>query len=295
MKKIDTRGLKAKHRLELIMQELGEQFQMEGDQWRSQTTPGLIVRPRQQTYEYQRPGMDTETGDIFSWLMSRFNWSFKQAIAYLQKREPDPAPDELPEPIRSEEKQQVKSHQGKSSKSEYQDEEKESSGLYECGVGSLDGKTYYYYLLKPIDHLQERALEIGGEKMRDYFTWKAGDLLIERDRQPSRFLPVQDMEISSCDECNKPIEWWWKQKPHYVYREKLTPGFIGTAWERVRVIDEPQVYAFEYEQFEETFCICENCKRRMINHREALDLLYRSARKREREALSKEEHREIAL
>jgi hypothetical protein len=293
MKTIDTRGLKAKHRLELVMQELGEQFRMQGDQWHSQNTPGLIVYIRRQNYEYQRPGMDKETGDLLTWLKRRFNWSFKQTIAYLQKRDPDPQSDEHPEPIQHKDKQPVETFQGKSSKSEFPDEEKESSESYESGVGYLNGKTYYYYLLKPIDHLQERALEIGGEKMRDYFTWKADDLWLERNQQPSRFLPVQDMDISICDECEKPIEWWWKQMPHYGYREKFTPGSVGIAWERVRVIDEPQVYAFEYEQFEETFWVCENCKRKMINYREALDLLYRSARKHEREALRNEEH-EIA-
>lgn len=277
------------------MQDLGEQFEIHGDQWHSTTTRGLIVDVLQQIYEYQRPGMDKETGDLFDWLKQRLGWSFKQVINYLKKRRPDPETEQPTETVKRDEKPIVK-HEGRSSKkSSYPDLEKESSGLYECGAGYENGQTYYLYLLKPTDTWQARALEIGGESMRDYFTWNAGDLWLERSLQPSRFVPVQDMEISICDECDKPIEWWWKKKPHYGYREKFMPGVLGTAWERVRIIDEPQVYAFEYELFGETFCVCEGCKRKMINRREALDLLYRSAQKREREALSKEEHREIAL
>lgn len=280
MTKIDAQALKAKHRLELVMQELGEQFEIKENQWHSVTTRGLIVDIRQQIYEYQMPGMSKETGDLYNWLMQRFDWSFAQAIRYLQKRTPDPKQDIKLEPATNNVVASAE-HQGKSSESEYPDEEKESSGLYECGVIFRNGKTYYSYLLKPIDHLQERALEIGGEKMRDYFTCKADNLWLLRDLQPSRFIPVQDMEISTCDECDKPIEWWWKQKTNYSTRQIFIPGFVGYAQERVRVIDEPQVYAFEYEQFEETFCICENCKRKMINYREALTLLYQSAHKRE--------------
>lgn len=278
MKKIDARVLKEKHRLELVMQEFGEQFEISSDRWRSKTTPGLVIDTRQQKYERQLPGMDKVTGDLFAWLKWRFGWSFKQTVAYLQKRNPDSKQDAQPGPIKSDEASIAK-YQSQSS--EYPDEEKESSGLYECGVGYRNGKTYFYYLLKPFDGWQERALEIGGEEMREYFTWKANDLLLERDKQPSRFLPVQDMEITICDECEKTLEWWWKQKPTYGYKETLTPGCDGVVWKQIRIIDEPQVYAFEYERHGEIFCICENCKRKKINYREALDLLYRSARKRE--------------
>ena len=295
MKTVDTRGLKAKHHLEKVMQELGEKFQANGEYWDSQTTPGLRVYLNQQAYEYQRPGMDKESGDVISWLRHRFNWSFKQTITYLKKRKPDPASDEFRRAPNREVRSLVETFQATTLLSEFSDPEKEASGLYEECVACLDGKTHHYYLLKPVDALQERALEIGGEKIRDLFTWTSKEILLEKELQPSRFIPVQDMDISTCDECGNPLEWWWKQKPHYVHQEKASPGMTGIAWEKVRVIEEPQVYAFEYELFEETFSICENCKRKMINYREAMDLLYRSARKREREALSKEEHREIAL
>jgi hypothetical protein len=279
MKKIDARALKAQHRLELVMQELGERFEVSGDQWHSITTRGLVVDLDQQIYEYQKPGMGKEAGDLYDWLKRRYGWSFRQVIQYLQKRESDLDLEVQPIKVESEIKPLIR--QEWKYEVEHRDNEKDESGLYDVGLVDTGEKTFFQYLLKPSDHWQERALEIGGEEMREYFTWKSWEIEIVRRGEPSRFVPVQDMDVGRCDECEQPIEWWWKQKPEYVHQEIFTPGFTGTTWNKVRVIQEPQVYAFEYEQYEETFCICENCKRKKINYREALNLLYKSARKHE--------------
>jgi hypothetical protein len=283
MKKIDARELKTKHRLEMVMQEFGERFETGGDQWHSKTTPGLIVNIHQQTYEYQQPGMDQEAGDLYDWLKRRFGWTFKMAVTYLQKRVPDPEQEPQSEPMKSDDLPVV-SHQANSySESDYPDEEKEASGLYERGFGSRDGKTYYFYLLKPLDHLQERALEMGGEKMRDYFIYPSWKLWELRELEFHSFAPIQDTWVDDCDLCEEPLKWWWKQKPSFEYQEIFTPGATGATFKKVRIFDEPQVYAFitRYPGDEEDIVICEECKRKSQAFSEALYLLYKSAYKRE--------------
>ncbi len=285
MTKIDARALKAKHRIELVMQEHGEQFEISGDRWRSKITPGLIVDIRQQIYEHQPPGIEKEPGDLYTWLMQHFGWSFQQAVRYLQNRPPDPTDAAQPTPAADatpENKTTPLQQLVWKFESEYPDTEKDASGLYERGIVD-DGirKPYHQYLLLPCDDLQKRALEIGGEKIRVCFTWHSWEIDSLKRSQPSQFTPVEDMEVEDCDECEKPIGWWWKQKPLYEYQESFTPGARSTAFKRTRIYDSHQVYAFKYELYEEPFFVCENCKRKMINYREALDLLYKSARRRE--------------
>ncbi len=285
MKKTDAQALKAKHRLELVMQEWGEQFDIEGDQWRSKTTPYLVVNIRLQTFQSKKPGMDEVTGDLYDWLMMRCNWTFKQALRYLQKRPFDPDPDLAPEtqPQKAEERvAHLAKHEWKF-ESEHPDEEKEASGLYDWGlVDRGDGKPFYQYLLNPIDQWQQRALEIAGEKVRECFTWDSWEIEALRRSQPSRFIPVIDMDVDRCNECGKELSWWWKQKPQYAHVEVPFNGEIrfGTSFKKMQIYDNQQVYAFEYEMYDETFCICEDCMRMKINYRQALSLLYKSARNR---------------
>jgi hypothetical protein len=91
--KDDIRLLKSKHRLELVMQEAGEIFEVDAanpDQWKSKNTFGLTVDTRRQMYEIKRPGMDTEAGDVLAWLQRRYTWNFPMAKKFLQRRAPDP-------------------------------------------------------------------------------------------------------------------------------------------------------------------------------------------------------------
>jgi len=276
--------LRAKHRLELLMQELGERFEVSAKNknvWRSTSTPGLTVDIKRQRFEISMPGKAAEGGDVFGWLMRYYSWTFPQAIRYLQHRAPDPNQDEQPATV------EVNPKLAKQTdyyfESESLNKQAEESGLYEKCVESRNGKISYCYLLKPTDAWQERALEIVGEKIRKYFTWKAETIRLVMDDQPARFIPLQDMEIEICDKCEEKIKWWWKQTPEFEYREVPPDLRNGQAYERqrVRVIHEPQAYVFECEEYEEKIYVCEKCKRKMIDFREALRLLARSADKRE--------------
>jgi hypothetical protein len=145
--KIDIGSLKAKHRLELVMQEAGERFEIDPadpDQWHSLTTGGLSVDIRRQRYKIEMPGMDPKSGDVIAWLKHRYAWSFSMAISFLQSRAPDPGP--APHPARVETKSQI--------------------------IRAEENET------KPLDHWQERALQIGGERMRSYFSYSWYDLVM---------------------------------------------------------------------------------------------------------------------
>jgi len=285
MKKIDAQALKAKHRLELVMQEFGEQFDINGDQWISKTTSGLVVNVGLQIYEYQKPGMDKESGDLFDWLKMRFARTFNRAVRFLEKR-----PLDLEQPLRDIQPEKAEAKILLLARHEWKyeckspDEEKDSSGLYDRGlVDRGNGRVFYQYLLRPFDRLQARALEIGGEGIRECFTWEAREIDLLRRSQPSRFVPVIDMDIEMCDQCGEMINWWWKKEPQYILSETPSHGEIrfGSSFKKIRIYDNQQVFAFEYELDEESFCICESCMRKIINNREALSLLYKSARKRD--------------
>jgi hypothetical protein len=275
----ERKALKEKHRIESVMQEAGERFEPDSvhtNIWRSITTKDLIVDTRLQAFEAFQPGIGSKRGDVISWLMLRNGWNFPQAIRYLQNRPSDPkqetqlqtvAPVVLLQKVRQYE-------------SEFRDEEKEASGLYDCGGVYRAGKTFYSYLPKPQDRQQERALEIGGEEMRDYFDCKSWELLKLRDEQYHRFRPILDTWIDTCDECEEVINWGWKQKPQFAYTPM--PGQTAS-WEKVRVYPEHQVFAWQVETGcdDDDFILCEDCKHKHINFYTALDLLYISAYKRE--------------
>jgi hypothetical protein len=273
----EKRALKEKHRIENVMQGMGERFERDpkhADIWRASTSPGLTVNIRRQSFEISTPGMESQSGDVITWLMQRRGWTFPQAIRFLIHRTPDPKQEALPKSDTPAVIQRIVRRY----ESEYRDEEKEKSGLYEFGVIWRDGKTLYSYLPKPQDHWQERALEIGGEKMRDYFGWEASLLYQVKQMQYHRFTPVQDTWINYCDECDEEIDWFWKKKPQF---ERVPIPSVNPSWRRVRLYPEPQVFAYLVNDDDDELVICEDCKRNYENYYAALDLLYSSAEKRE--------------
>jgi hypothetical protein len=180
--KEDIRLLKSKHRLELVMQETGENLEVDAaksDLWRSKNTPGLSVNVTRQLYELARPGMDTESGDVIAWLQSRYGWSFGKVITYLQKRK-----------ITKHEAAPVK----KKNKIIRKDEDK----------------------AKPLDHWQEKALEIGGERIREYFSWSWDSLVMYIP--DTRIEPVHAPSEEYCGRCGEQINWHFEKilKPVFV-------------------------------------------------------------------------------
>ena len=172
--KDDIRLLKSKSRLELVMQETGERFEVDKanpDLWRSGVTPGLTVNIGRQMYEIKKPGMDTEAGDVLTWLQSRFNWSFAMAIMYLKKRPADP-------------------------KSETQPSKKINPIIRE---GEDEDE------VKPLDAWQEKALLIGGERMRKYFSWSWLSLAMYMPE--TRIEPTHAPNETRCGRCNERIDW----------------------------------------------------------------------------------------
>lgn len=286
-KRIDLKVLKSKHRLELIMQEAGERFEADPnnkDIWRSIDKSGLTVDIKHQRFEISKPGIEPESGDVYAWLKQRYGWSFNQAIRYLQNRPLDPKQAQEPQsaPVKQESNHTSVNLQSSSRySSEFRDERKEQSGLFDTCVVARGESISYQYLLRPSDALQKRALELGGEEMRDCFTMNSSDLKTLRDLEPAHFIPFQDADIEVCDECESTIKWFWKEKPSFTHQEIFIPNSIAPGF---KMVETPQVYAYEYEVEGEIFYICKNCKRQKLYRREALNLLYQSALQRERQA-----------
>ena len=181
--KEDIRLLKSKHRLELVMQEAGESFEVDAEhsnQWRSKLTTGLTVDIHRQMYEFSRPGMDTETGDVIAWLRRRYAWDFGKAIKFLQNRTPDPKQETHPAKV------VVKSQRIRN------DELEE----------------------KPLDQWQERALKIGGERMRNYFPWSWLSLAMYMPE--TRIEPTHAPEITTCPQCGNRIDWYFEKTERLV-------------------------------------------------------------------------------
>jgi hypothetical protein len=174
--KDDIRALKNKHRLELVMRETGEVLEASTDNsehWLSKTTPGLIVDVRRQIYEIKLPGKD-EWGDVITWLKRRYSWTFGMAVKFLQKRPADPKRQDRPQSKRS-----------KKSKA----------------VPSIEDE------IRAADRFQEKALEIGGEKIRRYFSWSEWDFVLYRVREEIRIEPTIAPQIAECQRCNKKFDW----------------------------------------------------------------------------------------
>lgn len=169
----EIKDLKAKHRLELVMQEAGERFEADAnnpDILRG--AAGLVVNTRMQTYEITRLGENVESGDVIEWLKGRYSWSFAMALKYLQSRAPDPI-----------QTQQVKAEKkSKPSRKDLND-----------------------YNEPPLDKWQEEALELAGEKIRKYFTWDSYSLIMYLDEV--RIEPVYMPIEKYCIRCEEPINW----------------------------------------------------------------------------------------
>jgi hypothetical protein len=174
MTKDDIRELKNKHRLELVMQESGEVFEpssADPDHWLSTITPGLSVDIRRQIYEIKQPGKD-ESGDVIAWLKRRYSWNFGMVIKFLQKRSADPKRQNIPPSKKTKKPKKANSLEGKS---------------------------------KPIDQWQQRALEIGGERIRKYFSWSHWDLILYTDE--TRIEPAYAPDITACQRCERKLDW----------------------------------------------------------------------------------------
>ncbi len=181
--KDDIRALKSKHRLELVMQETGESFEVDAaksDLWHGTITHGLTVDIRRQTYEIKKPGADTEAGDLLTWLQSRFNWSFAMAITYLKKRPADLKSETQPakkiNPIIRKDEDEV----------------------------------------KPLDTWQENALLIGGKRMRKYFSWSWLSLALYMPE--TRIEPTHAPRETHCGQCGERINWHFEKtsKPVFI-------------------------------------------------------------------------------
>lgn len=273
MKKIWTReeknALKRRHRIEMVMQEAGERFEVDKTDpqtWRAVTRPGLTVNTRTQTFTLSRPGMEFKSGDVITWVMFAFRLSFPQGMSYLQSRKADPI-QEAP-PLKSDDAK--KTAPPKPSRHYIENEtyrtDLEETGLYDRGAGYRDGRSYYYYILKPVDRLQEEALEVGGEGMREFFTWKVHELEAFMGDLPKRFKPVEDAEVLYCDECEEPIS---RSVPQTHYAPRASARRL-----------QPVVY--EYALWGEHFSVCASCKQKMLNRSRALELIHRSAYKRQK-------------
>lgn len=181
--KDDIRLLKSKHRLELVMQETGESFEVDAakpDLWHSTITPGLTVDIRRQLYEIKKAALETEAGDVFKWLQQRYSWTFGMALKFLQKRAPDPK--QTTPPALVEKKIQI-----------IRNDEDD---------------------IKPLDKWQERALEIGGERMRKYFPWSFWNLILYLPE--IRIEPTHAPDITTCPRCGERLTWHFEKQTHAI-------------------------------------------------------------------------------
>jgi hypothetical protein len=256
--KEDIRLLKSKHRLELVMQEAGESFEVDTakpDHWHSKITPGLNVDIRLQVYELSRPGTDAEKGDVIAWLQRRYAWDFGKAIKFLQNRAPDPIQEAQP----------IKDKKTKQQQPQQND--------------------YRYDLM---DKDQQAALElVPGDWVIKYFNKSSQDMAHVMNEYPHRFRPVMDFGIEKCAQCETSFKW---QDPQTVaYAQETQRWMIVTAENDDQTIEvSGQITADDVpvdELFiDDDFVICEKCRVKKYARYKALALVKRSARKRENAA-----------
>lgn len=305
--KEDIRLLKSKHRLELVMQETGESFEVDAaksDLWHGTITHGLTVDIRRQMYEIKKPGADTEAGDVLTWLQSRFSWSFAMAITYLKKRPSDPKRETQP---------------AKKINQIIRNDEDE---------------------VKPLDTWQEKALLIGGERIRKYFSWSWLSLAMYMPE--TRIEPTHAPEITHCPRCDERINWYfekteyrsdeynfpaWKREhigsiPVIAYSIKRRIDYSGLGLEGSKelkeVYDEAKLSEDQQKKInwaiansfdslldvtgalfveEEDGVVCAKCAWREYDFQIALDLCKKSARRREdaEDEEQRQRDREVAI
>jgi hypothetical protein len=192
MTKDEIRDLKKQHRLELVMQETGEVFDSSmPSQWQSTSTPGLTVDLSRQLYDIKQPGKN-DSGDVIGWLRYRYSWTFEQAIRFLRNRPADPERIEQPKALKA---------------------KKEKVMINTVGE------------MEPVDHWQKKALQIGGESIRKYFSWSTWDFALSGEE--IRIDPVIAPQITRCQHCDKRFDW------------------LGTLDQNVDLV--PQLFGYEVE------------------------------------------------
>jgi len=274
--KDETRALKNKHRLELVMQEAGEIFDgnsTTGELWLSASTPGLTVDTRRQIYEIKFPGKD-ESGDVIAWLKCRYSWTFSMAVKFLQKRPADPKRQDLPTAARAAKKSRA--------------------------ARNIEDET------KPIDHLQEEALQIGGDRIREYFSWSHWDLVLYNLREEIRIDPTFAPQITQCQRCDKRFDWLSALEKNLMqipvqhgYKLQHVGPIPIVAYSIKRYIETsdlelPGIVEALGTAFveDENGVVCVECAVKEIKFQVALSLCERSARARE-QAEEKEQRKEI--
>jgi hypothetical protein len=176
-------ALKKKHKLELVMQETGEAFEVDPqnpERWLSTVTPGLTVDLRRQLFEIKLSDK-TEAGDVLAWLRRRYSWTFGMALRFLQRRQPDPKTDAPSKP------------------------EKQSTGadMHPPEISSA-----------ALDRWQLKALELAGERIRPYFAFGLTELVLYVEEV--RIEPVIAPQVTHCQRCDKLIDWPQEAKKSLV-------------------------------------------------------------------------------
>lgn len=249
----DIRLLKIKNRIELVMQETGENLEVDTakpDLWRSKNTPGLSVNVTRQLYELARPGMDTESGDVIAWLRSRYGWSFRKAKTYLENRK-------------------ITKHEAalvvKVAKAERNTKAKNKSNDY-----NYDG----------MDAWQEAALETAGAWVTKYFDKTSGEIWQTLSKMPNRFKQVIDFRIEKCAHCETPFNWQVFGTFAFAQEEseEIDINFLSDNED-----ESAYVYIDEKVFIDVDFVICEKCARGFYAKRyRGLRLAFRSAIRREK-------------
>lgn len=252
--------LKQRHRLEILMQESGERFEADAGNphlWHSTITPGLVVDTDRQTFTITSGRDAIESGDVFTWLMYRNRWTFPQAIRFLQKRRPDPKRVEPAQPAKAK--------------------------TFDAAYEDLEDK--------PLDRWQEKALEIAGERIREYFTWRWYSLAMYLE--DTRIEPTHAPGVTHCGRCEKRIDWQIEKVmipveqgyrlAHvgpipvmaYSIKRRMKPGDFGIeANELVEALDGLFVE-------EADGVVCAACACREYDFQIALELVKTSAYRRE--------------
>jgi hypothetical protein len=275
--KIDIHALKANHRIELVLQEAGERFEIEPADpslWRSLTTYGLTVNLNDQTYERKRPGMDTETGDVIAWLKRRYAWQFPMAIRFLQGRMPDPKQEMQPLKIAQTEKKNIPGDWKIISHSCTDP----MTGLTSCA---------WSYNEDRMDIFQRQAVSIMGDWILKYFSMSSHQLAQELEVVPHRFKQIIDFEIEECSSCKKAFNW---QAAEVVAYAQEQPQIL----EVVSDTQDTDIYIDQEIILDAGFVVCEKCMRhKYLPRYQALRLAGMSARKREkaeREERERQDH-----
>lgn len=196
------RKWKKDHRIEAVMMELGETFdKSDSHKWRGISTPGLVVNLETGKYE-----LNGDSSDLYKWLRNVKGYPFEAPIGkpsiyrLLSNRKPDAPREFKPQAVQAEIKPQIK----------FNDE----------------GKP------QPVDRLQEKAFEIAGEKIRDYFTWSHFKLSMYLD--DVELTPVYAPRETKCGRCKSDLNW-------HIEKSKIPYPQAGTAYQRVHVGQIPVI------------------------------------------------------